>query len=394
MATAESKCYDVAVIGAGPAGCSAARALANKGFRVVLIEKAALPRYKTCGGGVLARAYRLLPKSANKIVEREFHSVSLNFAGLGSGFVATRTTPLVYMTMRADLDCLLARDAEAHGAELVERCCVKKVKECDQFVEVTGDTRSFRAKFLVAADGVYSPVAKLAGWSELPQMATGLEWELSLPEGDFARFGARARFDFNSEAGYAWVFPKREHLSVGILSVRRHHPGLQAKLAEYLSWLGIVEIQKMERHGFLIPIVPRREPLARGRILLAGDAAGLVDPVMAEGISHAVISGQLAARALADANLDVSQVSKSYDSLLRGSILSELRSARFLANFLYNCPRFRNWVFRRRGEQLTNFMAGVVSGERTYRGALMTLASYWKLFGFGRPMEAKTRPLT
>src|SRR5215831_13398855 len=142
MAPEESKCYDVAVIGAGPAGCSAARTLADKGYSVVLMEKASLPRYKTCGGGVLARAFRLLTQSANKIVEREFHSVSLNFTGLASGFVAKSTTPLVYMTMRADLDCLLARDAEAHGVELVERCCVKNVKERDHFVEIIGDARS------------------------------------------------------------------------------------------------------------------------------------------------------------------------------------------------------------------------------------------------------------
>ena len=357
--------------------------LAKKGFKVVLIEKASLPRYKTCGGGVIGRAYKLLPDRARSVVEREFRSVSLNFSGSGLGFVARRVTPLVYMTMRAELDCLLAREAAAQGAELVESCRVRSVRSCEQFVEITGETRNFRTTFVVAADGVHSVIAKSAGWSELPQLAPALEWEVYLKEADFVRFGSGARFDFNFiEAGYAWVFPKRDHLSVGILSTRRRSPDLQPRLEEYLRSLGIVDIEKCDRHGYLIPVEPRRESVARGRILLVGDAAGLVDPVTAEGISHAIISGQLAARAVSEGNLDVSRVGERYDSLLRTTILGELRAARFLANFLYNCPRLRNWIFRRKGKRLTDFVADVVMGEASYSEALKAPSSYLRMFGF------------
>jgi flavin-dependent dehydrogenase len=260
---------------------------------------------------------------------------------------------------------------------------VQTVKACEEFVEVAGDTRNFRAKFVVAADGVHSPTAKFAGWSDLTQLAPALEWEVYLREADFARFGTVARFDFDLvEAGYAWVFPKRDHLSVGIISMRRRSPDLQAKLKEYLKCLGIVEIQKCDRHGFLVPIAPRRETLARGRVLLTGDAAGLVDPVMAEGISYAIMSGQLAARAITEGNLETSRVGGRYDSLMRDSILGELKAAKFLANFLYNYPRFRNWVFRRSGTQLTDFVAGMVMGKRTYSGALKAPSSYLRVFGF------------
>ena len=96
---------------------------------------------------------------------------------------------------------------------------------------------------------------------------------------------------------------------------------LHIKLADYMERLGITRIQKIERHGYLIPLAPRREALARGRILLAGDAAGLVDPVTAEGISYAIRSGQLAAKALADCQLDVSQAGKLYQTLLETEIL-------------------------------------------------------------------------
>ena len=382
MVLTEGNFYDVAVIGAGPASCSAARALAQKGVRVVLIEKASLPRYKTCGGGVLGRAYRLLPNRAREVVEREFCSVSLNFLGAGLDFVARRPTPLVYMTMRADLDLVLAREAGTAGAKVVDSWPVRKIALGDEGVEVFGDAGSFRARFLIGADGVHSATAKAAGWSELPRLAPALEWEVFLGEQDFERFSGMARFDFNViQGGYAWVFPKRDHLSVGILSMRRRSSGLQAQLERYLRHVGIGQIQSVERHGHLIPLLPRREKLGRGRVLLAGDAAGLLDPLTAEGISSAILSGQLAADALSDGQFDVSQVSRRYNTLLEGALLGELRAARFLANLLYNHPRLRHWAFRRQGRRLTNFVADVVMGQRSYRDALRSPASYWKMLG-------------
>ena len=370
MSAGRTNCFDVAVIGAGPAGSSAALALARNGFAVVLLEKAALPRYKTCGGGVLQRAFKLLPPGAETAVECSFNSVTLNFLGTEMNFVATRPQPIVHLTMRADLDCLLARTAEKAGVQLVEACSIRQLNRQSEFVEIICDRGNFRAKFVIAADGVHSATAKAAGWSELPVLAPALEHEIYLAAEDFARFSQMPRFDFNSiAAGYAWVFPKRTHLSVGILSTHRKCPDLQAKLADYLRQLGITRVQKIEKHGWLIPLAPRREPLAHGRVLLVGDAAGLVDPVLAEGISHALQSGQLAATALAECRLDVAKVSHCYQSLLEKHILPELRAGRFLAKFLYHHPKIRHGAFRLGGQKLCEFMTDVAMGERSYRNA-------------------------
>ena len=160
MSAEQPKLYDVAVIGAGPAGCSAALLLAHKGLSVVLLEKEVLPRYKTCGGGVLHRAFKLLPPGVEKVVERRFNSAQLNFLGTDLNFVVTRTEPIVHMTMRADLDCLLAREAGKAGAEIVESCPVRHVTVRERFVDISTDRGNFRARFIIAADGVHSATAK------------------------------------------------------------------------------------------------------------------------------------------------------------------------------------------------------------------------------------------
>ena len=374
--------FDIAVVGAGPAGCSAAMALARNGYAVLLLEKAKLPRYKTCGGGILARAFKLLPPIAESVVECSFRSVALNFPHTEMNFVARRPQPLVYMTMRADLDCLLARQAEKEGVQLVESCVVKSVNIQNDCVEIISQRESYRAKFVIAADGVHSATAKAAGWAELPALAPALEHEIYVAEEDFARFSQMPRFDFNAmEAGYAWVFPKRTHLSVGILSTHRVCPDLQTKLADYLQWLGITRIQKIEKHGYLIPLAPRRGPLARGRVLLAGDAAGLVDPVTAEGITHAILSGQLAATAVTEGRLDANKVSAIYQSLLEKNILAELRTSRFLARILYHYPRIRNGAFRLNGQKLCDFVTNVIMGEANYHAAVKRPSNYLKLLG-------------
>ena len=122
--------FDVAVVGSGPAGATAARALAGRGLRVALLERETLPRYKTCGGGLVARAFELLPTEVHGVVERNCEGAELHLLDRDLHFRAARPrphprpAPLIAMTMRDRLDQTLATAAVAAGAELRAPCRV------------------------------------------------------------------------------------------------------------------------------------------------------------------------------------------------------------------------------------------------------------------------------
>jgi len=228
------------------------------------------------------------------------------------------------------------------------------------------------AAFVIAADGATGELARLAGWGDGRHLIPALEYEVHVDDATLDRFARVPRFDVGVvPCGYAWVFPKTAHLSVGVLTTRRGAINLHRWLEQYLRVIGIAP-RSMERHGFVIPVRPRAGPLARQRMLLVGDAAGLADPVTAEGISLAARSGELAAEAIVASQLDPPRARAAYRAALR-PILAELRVARMLARLLYEHPRARCWMFRRVGQRLVEAITDVFMGARTYRGSVPAL---------------------
>ena len=127
--------FDVVIVGSGPAGAMTAVDLARHGMRVCLVERATHPRYKVCGGGLLARAARLLPVDMKPVVAHECRRVELRFAGGGRGYRTERDRPVVFMTMRSAFDRLLVAEAVRYGAVLREESPVTGVSvEADRVV--------------------------------------------------------------------------------------------------------------------------------------------------------------------------------------------------------------------------------------------------------------------
>lgn len=360
--------YDVIVVGSGPAGSIAAWRLAKAGVAVAVLEKAALPRYKTCGGGIVGRAMQALPVDVRQAVEQDCHTAQLNVLDAGLSFTTHRPTSIVSMTMRSQFDFAILSAAQAAGALVHQRCAVEDASSHGDFVTL-GTTRGvMRAKFVVAADGALSTVARKMGFADGRRLIPALEYEVTVPSNRLDAFHGIARFDFGSiPHGYAWVFPKKNHLSIGVLSTAQRAGDLKTSIARYLDRLGCGSVTKVERHGFVIPIRPRRGPFVERRTLLVGDAAGFADPVTGEGISSAVRSGLLAAQSLLDGCFDEKFTAHAYSRSLAETILPELRKGRWLARLLYDCPRLRAWAFARQGQRLCEAVTDVMAGTRQYR---------------------------
>lgn len=381
--------FDVVVVGAGPAGATCALDLARGGFRVALLDRARPPRYKTCGGGIVARALGALDVDVSGVIERSLGRLELRLDAKSRAFEVERAPAPIVMAMRAPFDALLSDAARAAGVEVLAPCAFRGLRRVSSGFEVQTERGALETEFVVGADGAGSRVARAAGWTAALRTVPALESEIRVGEEVFARFAGAARFDFGVVPdGYGWVFPKRNHLSVGCLSTRlakaKRRSGsnsLTLCLERYLETLGLAEPIGREDHGFVIPVRPRSGRLARHGVFLVGDAAGLADPLTCEGISNAIRSGRLAARAMIESRGDGERSARRYDDLLSASLLPELRWASRLATLLYRYPLLRRFVFRRVGTQLCEAITDVFMGQRTYRDLLFRPATYWRFMG-------------
>lgn len=361
---------DVVIVGAGPAGSRAAAVLAKAGARVVLLEKQRFPRPKTCGGGLVWRGRRNLPKDLALPVQSESCRARLRWDRATEGVVVQREFPIVSMTLRTELDQALAQYAVQAGAQLREASPLMSLERESSLWRVHSAHGVILAPVLIAADGASGVCARMAGWKDALATIPALETELVSERSPLGE----ALFDFAAlSSGYAWCFEKRGLLSVGILSMQRGHQGLRAELQAWLKAQGLASLRIHEQAGYVIPVRPRPS-LARNQCLLVGDAAGLVDPLTAEGISLALSSGEQAAKAALEPNPE-----GAYQRWLHAELLPELRAARLLAHLVYQRRQLASWVLRRGASSACEAMVAVVSGERGYRSFLRSPRAWARL---------------
>ncbi|MEP0711099.1 geranylgeranyl reductase family protein [Algoriphagus sp.] len=363
--------YEVAIIGSGPSGALAAYYLAKAGISTVIIEKENLPRYKTCGGGLVYRGRRRLPFDISSVVEREYAQMNVYMEGEQKMLSSHRDLPVISMVMRDKFDNLLIEKAVEVGAELKERHKLTHITFGQNLTLHTSEG-DIQTTFVIAADGALSPTAKLAGWKETRKLIPALEYEVEVNEEDFERLSKEVRFDMDSvPAGYAWSFPKKNHLSLGIASTKRTRIDLKAYYKKYLEKLEITEVLNEKAHGFQIPISPRTDGFSRKNVFLVGDAAGFADAVTAEGISNSMWSGELAAKAILEAKLHPEQAAILYQQKLDQELLPELNTSLKAAKWFYTFRIIRNMLLRKYGDYAINFMTDLYTGERGYPKNLM-----------------------
>ena len=284
--------FDAVVVGAGPAGSTAAFRLARAGARVLLADTSRFPRDKPCGGGLTYRALRLLPFSAEPVVEEEVDVFELGL-GYRRRFVRRTAEPLVVMTQRRRLDAFLVEQAQEAGAEFRDGARV-------ELSPLSIDRERVEATVVIGADGVNGLTAKSFGLDgHVHEVA--LEGNVAYGAVERSRYARRAVVEFGVvPGGYGWVFPKGDHVNVGVGGWLAEGPRLRAHLARLCREHGIPDGAVSETRGYRLPLRRPAAVPARGRTALVGDAAGLVDPVSGDGIYEALLSAKLAAEAALD----------------------------------------------------------------------------------------------
>jgi geranylgeranyl reductase family protein len=345
-ASKQAETWDVAVIGAGPAGASAALSAALAGRRVVLIERSSIPRYKTCGGGIIGPSVKALPAGMTLPAREVIRAVTFSMNGR---FARTRRSaaPVLSMVSRDEFDATLVRFAADNGVTVRDGITVTRLAEDGNGVTITtAGGQRIRASAVVGADGSAGRTAGYVGveWS---QVDLGLELEIPLPAELSGIWSSRVLIDWGRvPGGYGWVFPKGDSLSVGVIAARGQGEQTRAYLRDFLVRLGLDQLTPTVSSGHLTRCRTERSPLYRGRTLVAGDAAGLLEPWTREGISFALRSGTMAgaaaaAVAVATSAADATRAMNAYATQISATLGADMRAGQLCMGIF----RRRPWVF-------------------------------------------------
>jgi geranylgeranyl reductase family protein len=365
--------YDVIVIGAGPGGTTAARHLAGGGLKTLLLEKEKMPRYKTCGGGVTAKVKRVLDVDFSQTVEDTITTASVAY-GKQVRFPVRFRTLAGWSVMRDRFDALLADYAAKAGADVRDASPVKSVVIGQDSVRVAVNGDEYIAKVIVGADGANGMVARAAGLHSERQLAAALEAEMELPAASLEAWRGIWHLDFGAiDFGYAWIFPKAEHLSVGVGSFLRggKKENLRELLKKYIDSEPTLQNAKhVELHGHTLPIGGKPRQVSKNRVVLVGDAANLVDPFSGEGIYAAIKSGGLAARTILD-GMETGDLSfASYTQQIRQEFTRDYRYGYSLGNIFYRFPVPLLRVYAQ-AKPLHLFTEEIMNADMDYHGLVL-----------------------
>ncbi|HYH48740.1 MAG TPA: geranylgeranyl reductase family protein [Acidimicrobiia bacterium] len=336
---------DLLVVGGGPAGAAAAIRGAAAGLSVVVCDKASFPRDKTCGDGLTTSALRLLERlGLTPAAVGGWQPVDEVVIRSPSGRVVKLPFPsdglFAAVAPRATLDAALLAVAARHGAEIRQGVALEALQSNGTAVKAVLGDDVLSARYVVAADGMYSTVRRLTGatgphlgeWHAFRQYFTGVTdrrlWVI---------------FERDLLPGYAWVFPVaggRANVGFGIprrpgVSVRPM-AGQWRELLDRPPLRSLLEGAEPEGHhrAWPIPADLTRAPLSSGRVLFAGDAAGATDPMTGEGIGQALLTGILAAEAVVAAGSDPRAVAQHYGAAVRHHLAPDVRFAAALGRVL------------------------------------------------------------
>jgi geranylgeranyl reductase family protein len=288
--------WDAIVVGAGPAGCAAAYDLAAGGHAVLLLDRAEFPRHKACAGGLTRKSLRALRYSVARVTREVVSAITVEKRRGEAATLASRN-PVCAMTVRQELDDYCLQQTLAVGAQFARIGALVSLETGEHGATITTEDAVYRGHFLVGADGVNSRVRQLLCGSGPPGFRRGFALEAQVRTAN--RPGPDVVFDFAPvRRGYAWIFPKRDHVNVGLYTGSSAEKIDRGRL---LAWIGerfdgAASAESVT--GQYLGFGADNAPALAERVFLVGDAGGFADPLTGEGIHGAIASGQAAAAAI------------------------------------------------------------------------------------------------
>jgi len=315
---------DVAIVGAGPAGCAAASVLAKRGYNVTIFEKEHLPRYKSCGGGVAIRCLKSLYQlgvNVENVALQDYKGFIISYDEIKAKSDLGRT--IGWGVYRKDFDFLLTQNAINNGAKL-ENFEITGIQDDSDKVRILMSNGEYKeAMIVLAADGIRSKVRKSIGVAyDLKKLGFCLESDVKSSTETIDSFGDLVHLDFTHlNKGFLWAFPKKCGSTInfgagGYLDfIQNSKFSLKDILVQFVKSFNL-SINNDEIKGALLPFGGTTESFGKNNCLLLGDAAGLCSPLDGEGIPYALESGIVAADCVNDYFENQTPLLKSYSDMI------------------------------------------------------------------------------
>lgn len=304
--------YDVIIVGAGPSGSTAAKILAEQEIKVLLIDKERFPRDKPCGGGLPLRTLTEFSYVKNlQSIESYSYGGFIYSPKTNAKVEINKTEPVIAMVQRSKFDFELIQLATEKGAEFQENMQVTDINILPDKVElICKDKSSFTAKLIIGADGYHSIIARKTKLSN-QNLGRGIciVEEFPIIKEQIQKIYTKKLLchihsKYKGIQGYGWVFPKQNHVNIGIVSydklnnIKQKNINIQKLFIDYLNKLKedkliSKSIKSINIKGGSLPLKPLKKTYTN-RVLICGDAAGFINPITGEGIYYAMCSGKIA----------------------------------------------------------------------------------------------------
>jgi geranylgeranyl reductase family protein len=333
--------YDVIVVGAGPAGASAARRCAQLGLSTLLVDKAVFPREKVCGGALSEQAMRYLDfELPGELIERDVYGARVHYGDLSVD--VRKPYRISVLVSRMQFDHFLLKKAREAGVKVLQGRKVSAIEQNHDCIQVVTAPDRYSGRMVIGCDGFNGVTARaVRGRPRKNEFGICVETHIPADESAleaYVRDGIDIHFGL-AYMGYGWVFPHRGYFSVGIGGLAERLVRPRAVMLDFLASLGFSA--DVELRGFPAPVGGIRRKVTADRVILAGDAAGFVDACQGEGLAFAIRSGQLAGQvaAAAVAKGDCSGLSlRSYGELCEREFGKDLRYSLYFSRLVHRFP--------------------------------------------------------